>query len=70
PEGSDLLAESDGKAYVLTKIRTLAVMDNATGKKLYSVNCASVTGHASNTETARIYIMDSHGRVACLEPTR
>lgn len=70
PEGLDLLAESDGKAYVITKTRTLAVMDNATGKRLYSVNCAPVTGHASNTQNARMYIVDGRGRVACLEPTR
>jgi hypothetical protein len=64
------LAESDGKAYVITKARTLVVMDNATGRRLYSVNCASVIGHASNTENARMYIVDGRGRVACLEPTR
>lgn len=67
-EGLDLLAEGGGKAYVITRVRTLAVMDNATGKRLYSVNCAAVTGHASNTKSARIYVMDEHGRVACLEP--
>jgi outer membrane protein assembly factor BamB len=69
-EGLDLLAESDGKAYVITKNRTLVVMDSATGKKLYSVNCASVIGHVSNTQNARMYIVDGRGRVACLEPTR
>lgn len=69
-EGLDLLAESDGKAYVITKNRTLVVMDSTTGKKLYSVNCASVIGHASNTQSARMYIVDGRGRVACLEPTR
>lgn len=69
-EGLDLLAESDGKAYVITKNRTLVVMDNSAGKKLYSVNCASVIGHASNTQSARMYIVDGRGRVACLEPTR
>lgn len=69
-EGLDLLAESDGKAYVITRNRTLAVMDNATGGRLYSVNCASVIGHASNTENARMYLVDGRGRVACLEPMR
>jgi outer membrane protein assembly factor BamB len=69
-EGLDLLAETDGKAYVITKVRTLAVMDNVTGKRLYSVNCAPVTGHASNSENARIYVVDEHGRVACLAPAR
>ncbi len=70
PEGVDLLAEAGGKAYVITKVRTLAVMDNATGNRLYSVNCAPVTGHASNTENAQIYVVDGLGRVVCLEPTR
>jgi len=70
PEGLDLLAEAQGKAYVITTVRTLAVMDNSTGRRLYSVNCAPVIGHASNTEDARIYLVDAHGRVACLEPTR
>jgi len=27
-----------------------------------------VTDHAANTMDARIYVMDSTGRVACLEP--
>jgi hypothetical protein len=43
-------------------------MDNATGRKLYSVNCAPVISHASNTEDARLYVVDEYGRVACLEP--
>ena len=65
-----LLAEADGKAYVITRVRTLAVMDNKTGKRLYSVNCASVTDHASNTGSNRMYVLDERGRVACLEPVR
>ena len=40
PEGLDLLAEADGKAYVITTVHTLVVMNNVTGKRLYSVNCA------------------------------
>jgi outer membrane protein assembly factor BamB len=70
PEGIDLLAEAGAKAYVLTKTRTLTVMDNAAGKKLFSVNFAPVTDHAANTTDARIYIMDGIGRVTCLEPIR
>jgi len=70
PEGLDLLAEANGKAYVITTIRTLTVMDNATGKRLYSVNCAPVTDHASNTKGDKIYVLDEIGRVACLEPGR
>jgi outer membrane protein assembly factor BamB len=70
PEGVDLLAEAGTKAYVITKIHTLAVMDNATGKKLFSVNFAPVTDHAANTTDARIYLVDGVGRVTCLEPSK
>jgi outer membrane protein assembly factor BamB len=69
PEGVDLLAEAGNKAYVITKTRTLAVMDNAAGKKLFAMNLAPVTDHAANTTDAQIYIADETGRVACLEPT-
>ena len=70
PEGVDLLAEAGTKTYVITKTRTLTVMDNTAGKKLFSVNFAPVTDHAANTTDARIYIMDGTGRVTCLEPTK
>jgi len=68
PEGVDLLAEAGTKAYVITKSRTLAVLDNASGKKLFFVNFAPIAHHAANTTDARIYIMDETGQVACLEP--
>jgi outer membrane protein assembly factor BamB len=70
PEGVDLLAESNGRAYVITKFHTLAVMDNAAGKELFSANFAPVTDHAANTADAKIYLMDETGRVTCLEPIR
>ncbi len=69
PEGVDLLAEAGSRAYVITKFHTLTVMDNAAGKKLFSVNFAPVTEHAANTTDARVYVMDEAGRVVCLEPT-
>jgi outer membrane protein assembly factor BamB len=68
PEGIDLLAEAGTRAYVITKDRTLTVMDNAAGKKLFAVNFAPVTDHAANTMDARIYLTDDTGRVTCLEP--
>jgi outer membrane protein assembly factor BamB len=70
PEGVDLLAEAGSRAYVITKFHTLTVMDNATGKKLFSANFAPVTEHAANTTDARVYVMDEVGRVVCLEPTQ
>jgi outer membrane protein assembly factor BamB len=69
PEGVDLLAEAGNKAYVLTGHRTLAVMDNATGRRICSVNFAPVVYHAANTTDARIYVADETGRIICLEPT-
>jgi outer membrane protein assembly factor BamB len=68
PGGVDLLAEAKGRAYVITKDGKLVVRDNATGKKLYSVNFAGVSRHASNIADAKIYIADKRGRIACLQP--
>jgi outer membrane protein assembly factor BamB len=68
PEGTDLLAQAGTRAYVITKDRTLTVMDNAAGRKLFAVNFAPVTDHAANTVDARIYLTDDTGRVTCLEP--
>lgn len=68
PEGLDLLAENGTRAYVITRDRTLAVMDNAAGRKLFAVNFAPVTDHAANTIDARVYLTDDTGRVTCLEP--
>jgi outer membrane protein assembly factor BamB len=70
PEGVDLLAEAGGRAYVLTKDRTLTVMENTTGRKLFWVNFAPVVNHAANTVDGKIYIADADGRVACLAPAR
>jgi hypothetical protein len=68
-EGTDLLAEAAGKAYIITNRKTLAVMDNSNAKKLYVVNFADVSKHAANTTDSKIYIADERGRVACLEPS-
>ena len=67
-QGTDLLAEAGRYAYVLTNVRTLVVMDNTRGKKLYSVNFAGVSRFATNTTDSKIYVADKQGRLACLEP--
>ena len=67
-EGVDLLAEADGKAYVITNVGTLVVMDNKTAKRLYSVNFAGVSKYAANVVDSKIYIGDKAGRIACLKP--
>jgi hypothetical protein len=69
-DGVDLLAEADGKAYVITKTGTLVVMDNKKAKQLYSVDFAAVSRYASNTTDSKIYIADTRGRIACLQPIK
>ena len=68
PGGVELLAEADGKAYVITKIGTLVVMDNRKAKRLYSVNFAGVSKYVANVADSKIYIADEGGRIACLKP--
>jgi outer membrane protein assembly factor BamB len=68
PGGVELLAESRGKAYVITENGTLVVMHNASAKQVYSVNFAKVSRQACNTLDSKIYIGDKTGMVVCLEP--
>jgi outer membrane protein assembly factor BamB len=70
PGGVDLLTEAANKAYVITNIRTLVVMDNVKAKKLYTVNFAEVSKYVSNTTDDKIYIADNLGRIACLQPVK
>jgi outer membrane protein assembly factor BamB len=69
-EGVDLLAEAAGKAYVITKDKTLTVMDNSAGRRLFWVNFSPVLNHAANTTDAKIYVADGQGHIACLAPAR
>jgi len=68
PGGVDLLAEARDRAYVITKNRTLVVMDNLSTKKLYSVNFAEASIYAANLVDSKIYVADERGRIACLQP--
>lgn len=69
-DGASLLAESEGKAYVITSVGELVVMDNKEGKRLYSVNFAGVTKYAANVSDSNIYVGDESGRLACLRPVK
>jgi len=69
-DGVELLAESDGKAYVITKAGTLVVMDNKKAKQVYMVDLSGVSIYAANVVDSRIYIADKEGRIACLSPIR
>ena len=68
PKGVELLAEADEKAYVITRIGELVVMDNSRAKRLYSINFARVSRYAANIADSKIYIADKDGRIACLKP--
>jgi outer membrane protein assembly factor BamB len=69
-EGVDLLAEADGKAYVITKTGTLAVMDNKKAKQVCTVDLSGVSTYATNVTDSKIYIADKSGRIACLQPIK
>lgn len=66
--GVDLLAESEGKSYVITNEETLAVMDNEKAKQVHTVELTGVSLYTTNTKDSKIYVADKQGRIACLKP--
>jgi len=67
-DGVGLLAESRGKAYVISRGGKLIVMDNTEEELLYSVNLVGVSRYAANVNDSKMYIADARGRIACLQP--
>jgi outer membrane protein assembly factor BamB len=67
-DAAGLLAESAGRAYLITKSSAILVMDNKNPEQLYSLNMSGITNFASNTADSKIYIADNTGRVACVKP--
>ena len=68
PDGLELLAEASGNAYVITKNKTVVVMDNATAKMQYLIPFDAVSCYAFNTVDSKIYVGDDRGRIACIGP--
>ena len=68
--GVDLLAENGSEAYVATNDGLCTVMDNKTGKKLYSVNFSKVSYFAANTLDSAMYLLDSAGQIVCVKPVK
>jgi outer membrane protein assembly factor BamB len=62
-----ILTEKGKKAYVMEKPATLVVMDNETGKQLYSVNVAAVSRHATNMIDSTMYVSDDKGRLMAIQ---
>lgn len=69
-DGVDLLAEANGKAYVITKTGKLVVMDNKKAKQVCTVDMPDVSIYATNVADSKIYIADKSGRIACLQPIK
>ncbi len=69
-KGAEILAQAGGKAYVITKIGTLVVMDNEKAKHLYTVNFAGVSRYTANVADSKMYIADDNGRITCLRPSK
>ena len=68
--GIDLLAEDGEKAYAATNDGLCSVMDNKTGRKLYSINFSGVSRFASNTHDSAMYLLDNNGQIVCIEPVK
>jgi hypothetical protein len=45
-------------------------MDNAKAKQLYAIDIGQPVKYATNTADSRIYIADTKGRIACLQPAQ
>lgn len=66
PDGHQLLCESQDRAYVLAQPGLIVVMNNTTGRPMFSVNAAAVRLGAVNRMDPQIYLADEQGRMACV----
>lgn len=66
PSGEGMVCETDQHAYVFSDPGILKVMDNTSGKELYSVNAAGVERYAQNTRDSVMYLADSQGRITSI----
>jgi outer membrane protein assembly factor BamB len=69
-DGVELLAESEGKAYVITKAGALVVMDNKKAKQVHTIDISGISVYVTNATDSKIYIADNQGRIACLQPIK
>jgi outer membrane protein assembly factor BamB len=61
--GRSMICESDDKAFLYADNGILKVMDNTSGKELYSMNFASVTRTAQNRFSPVMFLGDQTGRL-------
>lgn len=65
-EGVSVLTETASHAFVFRRPGILDVMDNTTGRKVYSVNVSQVSRFAVMTAEPKLYLADKTGRVASI----
>jgi outer membrane protein assembly factor BamB len=61
--GKAMICETESKAYVFAVPGLLKVMDNKTGRELYSMNFTEVTRTAQNRFSPVMYLGDASGRL-------
>ncbi len=69
-DGVSLMAESAGRAFVMTNQGRCAAMENKTGKRLFELNFGKVASFAANTADERLFISDAAGMVSCIGPAK
>lgn len=63
PQGKAMICETPEKGFVFVAPGIVRVMDNRTGKELYSVNFSGVQQYARNTADSTMYVADDNGRL-------
>ena len=58
PDAVEMLAQNGDKAYVFDRNKTLSIMDNKEGKKIYTINFEPVTNYTANVYDDKIYVME------------
>jgi outer membrane protein assembly factor BamB len=69
-EGTNLITDSQGRAFVFTAEKDMVVMDNNKIKKLYGIDLNNVSKYAFNNMDAKVYLAADDGRIACLEMSK
>jgi hypothetical protein len=63
PSGKAMICETPEKGFVFASPGIVKVMDNRTGRELYSVNFSGVQRYAMNTNDPVMYVGDEKGRL-------
>lgn len=67
PNATDVLTECAGNAYVYTKDKTLAVIENATGKVLRKLNFSPINSYVANGQNCTMFVADDTGKISAIK---